>query len=67
MSNAILETELGVDHERSVTAKRNINRADRSVFDIRRPEYKPLWKTAVLLPVPKKKKKGGKKGGKKKK
>jgi len=70
LSNAILDAELGPNHERTITAQRNIGRADRSVFDIRRPEYKPLWKTAVLLPLPKKKskgKKGGKGGGKKKK
>jgi len=37
------------------------------VFEIRRPEYRPLWKTAVLLPIDKKKKgKKGKKGKKKK-
>lgn len=67
LSNAILDAELGPDHERTITAQRNIGRADRSVFEIRRPEYRPLWKTAVLLPLPKKKKKGkkGKKGKKK--
>lgn len=67
LSNAIMEAELGPNHERTITASRNIGRAERSVFEIRRPEYRPLWKTAVLLPVPAKKKKGKKGKGKKKK
>jgi len=48
-----------------LTAARNINKAGRTVLDIK-PEYRQLWMTAVPNPAPKSKKaKKGKKGKKK--
>lgn len=65
LANAILECELGYEHERTLTVKRNIKKINRTVLDIQ-PEFKPLWTCYVPHPAPKggKKKKKGK--GKKK-
>jgi hypothetical protein len=67
LASAILEVELGPEHERTLTASRNLLKAKRSVLNVK-PEYKPLWSFAALNPMPKlaKKKKKGKKGKKKK-
>lgn len=66
LAYAIFDCELGPQHERTLTAERNIKKSDRTVLGIK-PEYKALWYTAIPHPVPKggKKKKKGK--GKKKK
>lgn len=66
LANAILECELGPQHERTLTSARNISKANKTVLGIV-PEYRPLWTTALPHPAPKsKKKKKGKKGKKKK-
>mmetsp|Transcript_4956 Transcript_4956/g.6364 ORF Transcript_4956/g.6364 Transcript_4956/m.6364 type:complete len:170 (+) Transcript_4956:313-822(+) len=65
LSAAILESELGPHHERTLTANKNITKSSRTVLDIK-PEFKPLWMTAVPHPNPKTKK-GKKKKGKGKK
>lgn len=66
LSHAVMEEELGPNHERVLTANRNILKAARSKLDII-PQFRQLWTTAVPHPAPgKKKKKKGKKGGKKK-
>jgi hypothetical protein len=65
LSNAILECELGPQHERTLTSARNINKANKTVLGIT-PEYRPLWTTALPHPAPKSKKKKKKKGKKKK-
>jgi len=60
-----MEEELGPNHERVLTARRNINKAERTVLGIM-PQFRQLWTTAVPHPCPaKKKKKKGKKKGKK--
>ena len=67
LASAILEVELGPEHERTLTASRNLLKAKRSVLNIK-PEFKPLWSFAALHPMPKlgkTKKKKGKKGKKK--
>ena len=65
LSNAIMEAELGLNHERTLTTSRNTDKANRTVLGIV-PQFRPLWTTAVLHPAPqKKKKKKGKKGKKK--
>ena len=64
LANAILECELGPQHERTLTSARNIKKVNRTVLGIV-PEFRPLWTTALDHPCPKGKKK--KKGGKKKK
>ena len=65
LAQAILECELGAQHERSLTAARNCKKVNRTVLGIK-PEYRPMWTTAVPNPCPKikkgKKKKGKKKG-----
>jgi len=67
LAQAILESELGPHHERSLTASKNITKASRTVLDIK-PEFRQLWMTAVPHPNPKSKKskKKGKGKGKKK-
>ena len=66
MANAILECELGPQHERTLTSARNVGKVNKTVLGIM-PEYRPLWTTALPHPAPKaKKKKKGKKGKKKK-
>jgi len=67
LSAAIFEVELGPQHERTLTATRNIRKAKRTVLNIK-PEYPPLWSFAAPNPLPKlgKKKKKKKKGKKKK-
>jgi len=64
LANAILECELGPQHERTLTSKRNILKINRTVLDIQ-PEFRTLWTTALPHPAPKSKK--GKKKKKKKK
>ena len=66
LSNAILECELGAQHERTLTSSRNIKKINRTVLGIV-PEYRPLWTTAVPAPVAKGGKKKKKKGKGKKK
>lgn len=66
LANAILECELGPQHERTLTSKRNILKVNRTVLGIV-PEFRPLWTTALPHPAPKAKKGKKKKGGKKKK
>jgi hypothetical protein len=65
LANAILECELGFQHERTLTTKRNILKINRTVLNIV-PEFRPLWTTYVPHPAPKtgKKKKGKKKKSK---
>jgi hypothetical protein len=71
LSQAIFEVELGSQHERTLTASRNIRKAQRTVLNIQ-PEYQPLWSFAAINPLPKlgakklKKKGKGKGKGKKK-
>jgi tetratricopeptide (TPR) repeat protein len=65
LANAILECELGPQHERTLTSARNISKANKTVLGIV-PEYRPLWTTALPHPAPKSKKKKKKKGKKKK-
>ena len=62
LSNAILDCELGPQHERTLTSKRNMLKINRTVLGIT-PEFRPLWTTALPHPAPK----GGKKKKKKKK
>ena len=66
LAQAIFECELGSQHERTLTAQRNIYKVKRTDLGIV-PEFRPLWTTAVPDPAPKKgkKKKKGKKGKKK--
>ncbi|CAI2359845.1 unnamed protein product [Moneuplotes crassus] len=66
LAEAILEVELGSQHERTLTAARNVKKAKRTVLNIK-PEYPPLWSFAALNPNPKLTKKKKKKGKKKKK
>jgi hypothetical protein len=66
LSNAILECELGPQHERTLTSKRNMLKINRTVLGIT-PEYRPLWTTALPHPAPKGGKKKKKKGKGKKK
>ena len=66
LSNAILECELGPQHERTLTSARNTSKVNKTVLGII-PEYRPMWTTALHHPAPTaKKKKKGKKGKKKK-
>ena len=66
LAQAIFDCELGPQHERTLTAGRNIKKVDKTDLGIV-PEFRPLWTTAVPDPAPKgKKKKKGKKGKKKK-
>ena len=55
LAAAILDSELGPNHERTLTANRNINKSKRTVLEIK-PEFKNLWITAVPHPCPKGKK-----------
>ena len=64
LAQAILECDLGPQHERSLTAARNVSKVNKTVLGIV-PEYRLLWTTAVPHPCPKVKK--GKKKKKKKK
>ena len=65
LAYAIQEEELGPNHERVLTSKRNLLKAERTVLGIV-PQFRQLWTTAVPHPAPsKKKKKGKKKKGKK--
>lgn len=66
LSAAIFEVELGSQHERTLTASRNIVKAKRTVLAIK-PEYPALWHFAAINPLPKLGKKKKKKKGKKKK
>jgi hypothetical protein len=66
LSNAIMECELGPDHERTLTTARNIDKVQRTDLE-HIPEYRRMWMTALPHPAPKKKKgKKKKKKGKKK-
>ena len=66
LATAILECELGPDHERTLTATQNTKKINRTDLN-HVPEYHQVWTTALLHPCPKaKKKKKGKKGKKKK-
>lgn len=66
LADAILECELGPQHERTLTARKNIQKINRTDLGIV-PLYRPLWRTAFPKPHPTaKKKKKGKKGKKKK-
>ena len=65
LANAILECELGPQHERTLTSARNISKVNKTVLGIV-PKFKPLWTTALPHPAPKGKKKKKKKGKKKK-
>ena len=60
LAQAILEVEVGHDHERTLTVGQNLKRAKRCVSE-HIPEYQQLWKFAVLNPLPAKKKKKKKK------
>ena len=66
LASAIFEVELGSQHERTLTATRNILKANRTIFNVK-PEYRPLWSFAARQPGPKLGKKKKKKKGKKKK
>jgi tetratricopeptide (TPR) repeat protein len=66
LSAAIFEVELGSQHERTLTANRNIKKWKRTVMNIK-PEYPTLWSFAAPNPLPKLGKKKKKKKGKKKK
>lgn len=60
-----MDAELGPNHERTLTSKRNVGKSKRTVLDIK-PQFRMLWTTAVPHPAPSKgKKKGKKKKGKK--
>lgn len=69
LANAILECELGPQHERTLTSKKNIQKIKKSSFGFQGPEFRPLYYIGIPHPCPAggkaKKKKGG--GGKKKK
>lgn len=66
LSNAIMDAELGPQHERTLTTKRNLLKADRTFLDVK-PEFRQIWETAMYHPCPPpSKKKKGKKGKKKK-
>lgn len=67
LSNAIMEAELGPEHERTLTTARNILKSQRTLMHLK-PEYRHLWWTWDRDPRPggKKKKKGKKGKGKKK-
>ena len=60
-----MEAELGPNHERTLTTKRNMGKSLRTVLDIK-PQFRMLWMTAVPHPAPstKKSKKSKKKGKK---
>jgi len=64
LSNAIMDAELGPQHERTLTTARNILKANRTVQDVK-VEYRYLWSTYIPTMGGKKGKKG--KGKKKKK
>ena len=66
LSNAIMDAELGPDHERTLTTARNILKANRTQLHLK-PEYRYLWTTFDRHPNPGGKKKGKKGKGKKKK
>lgn len=67
LSNAILECELGAQHERTLTTARNLKKIGRTNYLLENnPEFRPLWTCFVPHPCPKAKKKGKKKKGKKK-
>lgn len=66
LASAILEVELGPEHERTLTASRNLKKSKRTVLNIT-PEFQPLWSFAAQNPLPKLGKKKKKKKGKKKK
>ena len=59
-----MEAELGPNHERVLTANRNVLKANRTVLNIV-PQFRNLWTTAVPHPAPSKGKKKKKKKGKK--
>lgn len=66
LANAIMDAELGPNHERTLTTYRNVDKSKRTVLDIK-PQFRMLWTTAVPHPAPaaSKKKKGKKGKGKK--
>jgi hypothetical protein len=64
LANAILEAELGPNHERTLTSARNALKASKTHLKIV-PQYRWLWTTAVPHPAPPKGKKEKKKKGKK--
>lgn len=66
LAAAIFEVELGSQHERTLTASRNILKSNRTVISVT-PQYLPLWHFAAKAPGPKLGKKKKKKKGKKKK
>lgn len=67
LANAILECELGSQHERTLTSLKNLQKIKKSAFGFQGPEFRPLYYIGIPHPAPKaKKKKKGKKGKKKK-
>lgn len=66
LANAIMEAELGPNHERTLTTSRNQLKASKTKLDIV-PQFRMLWTTAVPHPCPPKGKGGKKKKGKGKK
>lgn len=68
LANAILDCELGPQHERTLTSHRNIQKINRTNYTLENgPEFRPLWRCLVPNPAPKGGKKGKKKKGKGKK
>ena len=68
LANAILECELGPQHERTLTSLKNLQKIKKSAFGFQGPEFRPLYYIGIPHPAPnaKKKKKGKKGKGKKK-
>lgn len=64
LANAIMEAELGPNHERTLTTARNIQKSNKTVLDVK-AEYRFLWSTYIPT-LGGKKKKGKSKKGKKK-
>ena len=67
LANAILECELGPQHERTLTSLKNLTKIKKSAFRFQVPEFRPLYYIGLPHPAPKAKKKGKAKKGKKKK
>lgn len=67
LSNAILECELGSQHERTLTSLKNLQKIKKSAFGFQGPEFRPLYYIGIPHPAPKAGKKKKKKGKGKKK
>lgn len=60
IAQVVFECELGVWHNRTMTANKNIKKAESGYFE-NMPKYRPLWETYEVDPYAKKKKKKKKK------